>query len=313
MGLATSKDGLSIYYDTFGDGLPLLIINGFGPPCEWMAEMYGKHFSDRFQYAVSDLRGVGRSDRPNDLDAIDLSDFAADHLAVMDALSWSSAHIYGGSMGASIAAKLTLLAPERVRSLTLGSFDCGYPNIFSKPFAHILKTRVKYGRSILAQRSDPEGAARVILETYYGDPDCADRPEVGAFVVKMLKEHPMETDFPPLQALKDLPDDITPLLEDLPDSTEPTPTEQKGKPDFVTGDLWQDIHKIEAKTLLLHGYDDHIVPYQSSVYAATQIPRAELRLIKPMHHSISGSPQILRNIGDWMVHEENDRMHQSSA
>ncbi len=301
MPFTPSHDGLSLFYDTFGEGPPLLIVNGFGPPCEWMAEMYGKHFKDRFTCAVADLRGVGQSERPKDGSAMDLTDFAKDHLAVMDALGWETAYIYGGSMGASISAELTLLAPDRVKRLVLGSFDCGYPNVMSKPFAHIMRTRVRYGRSILAQKTDPESAALVILDTYYGDPDGSAHPETIKYIVNMLKAHPMETDFPPLQALNGLPDDISPLVEALPDDSTPIPSADKGKREFVTGDLWERVHEIKPRTLLLHGYDDNIVPYQSSVYAASKIPTSELRLYKPMYHSISGSPKILRDIGDWLL------------
>ncbi|MEM9015053.1 MAG: alpha/beta hydrolase [Pseudomonadota bacterium] len=305
MGQVASFDGLSIHFKEGGSGAPLLLINGFGPPCVWMAEMYGKHFAERFQYVVSDLRGVGRSDRPDDIASLDLEDFARDHLAVMDAMGWERAHIYGGSMGASIATQLALMAPKRVKSLALGSFDCGYPNILSKKYQRVLKTRVRYGKSILSQKTDPEGAARVILETYYGEKESEWKPGLEAFIIAMLKENPMETDFPPLQMLQTLPDNLDAMIDRLPDEADPIPKAVKGSRDFVTGDLWEMLDQVKPKTLLLHGVDDEIVPYQSSVYAVSKIPDAELRLFKPMYHSISGSAQILRDVGDWMLRYES--------
>ena len=302
-----SFDGLSIFYNQAGrDGPPLLIVNGFGPPCEWMAEMYGRHFADRFSFAVSDLRGVGQSEAPADLGAIDLADFARDHLAVLDALGWETAHVYGGSMGASIAAQLALLAPERVRSLVLGSLDCGAPNIMSREYAHIVRTRIRYGKSILAQKTDPEGAADVILDTYYGDTAHGRDPKVRRFIVDMLTAHPMETDFPPLQFLKALPQDVDAVIDMLPDVAEPVSRRDKPRRDFVTGDLWEELENLRVPVLLLHGMDDQIIPYQSAVYAASKIPASELRLYKPMRHSISGAPQILRDIGDWMLRQARE-------
>ncbi|MEL7129445.1 MAG: alpha/beta hydrolase [Pseudomonadota bacterium] len=303
MAYTKSFDGLNIFYDVAGEGAPLLIINGFGPPCEWMAEMYGKHFEGRFQYAVSDLRGVGQSDAPPNMDTIDLSDFARDHLSVMDAMGWERAHIYGGSMGASIATELSILAPDRVRSVALGSLDCGYPNVMSRSFADVLRARVRYGKSIKNQEVDPEGAAEIILEMYYGDKTGDAHPLLRDFIVDMLTRYPMVNDFPPLKVLASLPDDISSLIEALPETAEPVPSSAKPRRDFITGDLWERLEKVVPPTLLLHGMDDPLIPYQSAVYAASKISRSELRLYNSMFHSISGSPQILKDIGDWMLRQ----------
>ncbi|MEO1405250.1 MAG: alpha/beta hydrolase [Pseudomonadota bacterium] len=305
MAFTKSNDGLDIFYDTSGSGEPLMIINGFGPPCIWMAEMYGKHFADRFEFTVSDLRGVGQSETPPDIDAVDLSDFANDHLRVMDAMKWDTANVYGGSMGASIAAQLAILAPDRLRSLALGSFDCGVPNVMSKQYSSTLEARVRYGKSIANQKTDPEGSAEVILDTYYGDPTGEQHPNLRDFIVDMLTRYPMENEFPPLKALSGLPDDLSPLIAALPETAEPVPSNQKPRRDFITGDLWEQLDKIVTPTLLLHGMNDPLIPYQSAVHAASQIKSAELRLYQPMYHSISGSPQILRDIGDWMLRQQS--------
>lgn len=269
-----------------------------------MAEMYGKHFEDRFEYAVSDLGGVGQSAAPSDFDSLDLSDFAKDHLAVLDTLGWDKAYVYGGSMGASIATQLALIAPERIKRPALGSFDCGDPNIYCGEFGHVLETRVRYGKSILAQKTDPEGSACVILDVYYGDPEYNGIMGLRDFIIDMLKTHPMETNFPPLQSLAGLPEDLSPMIAALPETADPVPGKDKPRRDFVTGDLWEQVDQLRVPTLLVHGMDDPIVPYQSSVFAASKVPNAELRLYNDMYHSISGSPQILKDIGNWFLLEK---------
>jgi hypothetical protein len=53
---------------------------------------------------------------------------------------------------------------------------------------------------------------------------------------------------------------------------------------------------------------DWLIPYQSAVYAAPLIPNAELCLLASLHNSLSSAPQVLRDIGDWMLrHEASER------
>ncbi|CAH0518574.1 unnamed protein product [Peronospora belbahrii] len=68
---------------------------------------------------VMDNRGFGGTDAPFGMYSTRI--MAEDVLALMDHLSWQSAHIVGGSMGGMIAQELALLDLRRVRSLTLVS------------------------------------------------------------------------------------------------------------------------------------------------------------------------------------------------
>ncbi|KAG2427102.1 hypothetical protein HXX76_012613 [Chlamydomonas incerta] len=77
------------------------------------------------EVAVFDNRGIGASSSPADKKAYTTNIMAGDALAVMDALGWSRAHIVGHSMGAMIACRLALQAPQRVASLTLISATGG--------------------------------------------------------------------------------------------------------------------------------------------------------------------------------------------
>src|SRR5579859_4783896 len=126
------RGGVRVHYQVRGDGVPLLMCNGWGPPVEWMTELYFPNFSDRFRCATYDLRGMGRTDAPENDAAYAMREIAQDGIAVMDELGWKTAHVWGASMGANQASIIAILAPERVRSLCISGPDLGIPNMFQK-------------------------------------------------------------------------------------------------------------------------------------------------------------------------------------
>lgn len=74
---------------------------------------------DGFVGVAPDLRGYGETD-PEPIDATrGLDDVAADLVALADALELDSFHVAGHSMGGNVAMKLAIMAPLRIRSMTL--------------------------------------------------------------------------------------------------------------------------------------------------------------------------------------------------
>jgi|GEM_PF-2640518 hypothetical protein len=51
-----NRGGITVHYQVRGAGVPLLMCNGWGPPIEWMTELYMPNFTDRFQCATYDAR-----------------------------------------------------------------------------------------------------------------------------------------------------------------------------------------------------------------------------------------------------------------
>ena len=71
----------------------------------------------QFTCATFDNRGIGASQPPGK--PITVKQMAADVLALMDHVGWTSAHIVGHSLGGMVAIQVGATARERVRSLSL--------------------------------------------------------------------------------------------------------------------------------------------------------------------------------------------------
>jgi pimeloyl-ACP methyl ester carboxylesterase len=86
------------------------------------AEIWARQVSalaERFRVVVIDGRGTGLSGRPQVTEAYRTDAFAADALAVLDAVGVETAHLVGLSFGGHLAALLAARHPRRVASATL--------------------------------------------------------------------------------------------------------------------------------------------------------------------------------------------------
>jgi pimeloyl-ACP methyl ester carboxylesterase len=116
-----SANGVELWVEQAGEGPDVLFVSGLADEgaC-WVDQVAG--LADRFRLTTFDNRGVGRSATPPGEFAI--ADFAADTIALMDALGLERVHLVGSSMGGAIAQEVALAAPERVRTLVLNGTWC---------------------------------------------------------------------------------------------------------------------------------------------------------------------------------------------
>ena len=109
-------NGQTLYYEVHGEGEPLLCIHGLAVnTLGWALQV--NDFSARHQMVMFDNRDVGQSSMADG--PYEVSDMAADALALADGLGLDSFHLLGISMGGAIAQEVALAAPERARTLTL--------------------------------------------------------------------------------------------------------------------------------------------------------------------------------------------------
>jgi pimeloyl-ACP methyl ester carboxylesterase len=116
MNTVTSADGTVITYDRAGEGPPLILVDGafcsraFGP-MPGLAPLLTKHFT----VYTYDRRGRGDS---GDTEPYAVEREIEDIEAVIDAAG-GSAHLYGVSSGALLAARATAALPGKVRRLAI--------------------------------------------------------------------------------------------------------------------------------------------------------------------------------------------------
>ena len=113
-----SVNGINVYYESHGDGFPLVFAYGLGGnTTEWEPQI--SSFSNRYRFIVWDPRGHGKSDSSTNADQYTQEIFARDLEGLLDHLGIQSAYVGGLSMGAGIATRFTMLYPHRAAALLI--------------------------------------------------------------------------------------------------------------------------------------------------------------------------------------------------
>src|SRR5262245_237846 len=93
--VAMSPDGTRIVYETTGSGPALMLLHGGGQTRRsWHDAGYVDRLSKRFTVITVDLRGGGESDKPDTAAAYAVERVLADLLAVADAASAKTFHVW---------------------------------------------------------------------------------------------------------------------------------------------------------------------------------------------------------------------------
>jgi pimeloyl-ACP methyl ester carboxylesterase len=132
-------DGVRIRVLDTGEGTPVLLLHGFlDSSYTWRALI--PRLQDRYRVVALDLPGFGYSDKPDE--TFSLGDYSSVVVGVLDQLGIDRAFIVGNSMGGSVALRIAIDSPERVRGLV--PIDPGTPRDEGEPFGpmNLLKMRV---------------------------------------------------------------------------------------------------------------------------------------------------------------------------
>jgi pimeloyl-ACP methyl ester carboxylesterase len=119
----TTDDGIKLYYEEVGSGVPIVFVHEFAGDVR-SYELQMRHFGQRYRCIAYNARGYPPSDVPADGEKYSQARARDDIRAVLDALKVDKAHIVGLSMGGFAALHFGLRYPDRARSLVVAG--CGY-------------------------------------------------------------------------------------------------------------------------------------------------------------------------------------------
>lgn len=109
-------NGIKLYYESYGNGDPILIIHGNGGDISSMSNQI-EHFRNEFRVIAADSRGHGRSDSGEA--QLTYRQIASDLAALVNHLSLEKVHIIGWSDGGIIGLILGIEFPELVGKMAL--------------------------------------------------------------------------------------------------------------------------------------------------------------------------------------------------
>ncbi len=243
------SDGVRIYWQEQGEGDPLLLIIGLG----WASDMWHRttpELSRRYRTILFDNRGIGRSDFPPG--PYSISAMADDAAAVLEAASLESAHVFGHSMGGMIAQELALRHPRRVRSLILGSTNCGG--------RHIVRAAPEVFSVLLERVTNPVDAFWALAPYIYDS--STPRENIQEDLEVKIRAFPTrESYLAQLQAI-------------------------------MSWESFGRLNSIRVPTLVIHGETDQLIPAKNADILAREIPGAKLvRLARASHVFMTDRPQ----------------------
>jgi pimeloyl-ACP methyl ester carboxylesterase len=116
VGEYVNAGGVSTYYETHGEGAPLILLHGGLATAESWA-MQTPALAERYRVYVPERRGHGRT--PDVAGPMTYEMMAADTAAFLDASGTGAAHLVGWSDGAVVGMLVALRRPEMVRKLVV--------------------------------------------------------------------------------------------------------------------------------------------------------------------------------------------------
>jgi len=154
--------GINMYYETYGQGEPLLIIHGnSGSIADFQYQV--PYFSQQYKVIVADSRDHGRTlDTLHMNDSLSYEMMADDYAALLNTLHIDSCYVLGWSDGGINGLLLSIRHPEKVKKLAVMGANLWPDTTAIDPF--ILKYFSQYNTML---KLGPEGTERTVLLRHF--------------------------------------------------------------------------------------------------------------------------------------------------
>ena len=242
----TVSAGYRTYYETHGAGFPLLLINGLGG--DHLEWLYQiPFFKPHYKVIAFDNFGSGKSDVPPG--PYTTGRMADDAARLLETLNVQRAHVLGVSLGGMIAQEVALRHPDRVDRLVLGCTA----RRGSRPSARRLR------RSPRSRTGDRRSGGRpaAILPFLYTDTYINEQSkEIDAFIRRRTENRTAPAGYIAQMSAA------------------------------MTHDAAARLGEIRARTLVIAGDADLLVPPVNSVLIAERIPDARLVILPGAPHRL---------------------------
>ena len=172
-------NGVNIYYESHGNGFPLVFAYGLGGNTgEWAGQISA--LSQLYRFIIWDPRGHGRSDSPPRREQYSLQISAEDLYGLLNHLGIERAYVGGLSMGGGISARFAVAHPEQVAALLI--IDSGSAS--GRPMS--LEMRAMRERSIeLAETQGMEAVAEYCIQA---NPNLKTQVEAGPEALEGVRQ-----------------------------------------------------------------------------------------------------------------------------
>jgi pimeloyl-ACP methyl ester carboxylesterase len=269
-----TQHGVELAYESMGDesAPPVILIMGLGAQMHvWPTTLCYRLVNAGYRVIRFDNRDVGHSSNFNEHGnpslirvwlgrrfkrkprvPYTLKDMSRDVIALMDELGLDSAHLVGASMGGMIAQILAAKKRKRVRSLTSIMSSATAPRV---P-VNQLQVLLQLARRPAASNRDDHIQYITRMNRIIGSPGF-----------------PMSDD--ELQRLAETSWERT---------TSPLGFKRQLVAITHAGDRRRFLQKIKARTLIIHGADDPLIPVNMGIETASLIPKAKLKVVLGMGH-----------------------------
>ena len=231
-----------------GTGDPLILIHGSGPGVTAYANWRGviPDFAQHYTCYAPDTLGFGYTDFPADIQGFKMDRWVAHIVGFMDALGIAKAHFIGNSYGGALTLALAVRHPDRVgRIVLMGAAGLQFP------MTDGLERVWGYQPSLDAMRD--------LMTTFAFDP-------------ALVKEEIVRSRYEA---------SIRPGAQEAYSSLVPEPR-QRWLDALATDE--DDLRALPHRTLIIHGREDVIVPYERSVRFHQLIADSELHLFGRCGH-----------------------------